>query len=381
MISSLPLLLLAAALPAPPPLPAPAPAAVVVERRLAVMGTELELRVEAPTRAAGLAAGERAVEALEAVEMRLSTWRPDSELARFNRAPVGRPVPLSPELAADLEAARRCADLSKGAFDPTVGALVRAWGLRSGGRRPDGLEKARALAATGLDGLDLPGDGTAVRRHPGVIIEEGGFGKGVGLAAAMVALAGYGDVVRARLDLGGQAAVWGPAAGEGWELAVADPRDRRRPVVALTLGGGSLATSGNSERGLRIGGERRGHLLDPRTGEPAPDFGSLTVWAPDPVLADCLSTGLYVLGPEAAFEWAADHPGFEVLVIQPRPGGLVARMTPGLAPRAQALVDGIKLEAAMGREASKDAFERASKDADEEALRVDAGGRRPADHP
>jgi hypothetical protein len=103
------------------------------------------------------------------------------------------------------------------------------------------------------------------------------------------------------------------------EVLIAHPADRDRPLVALALdpgAGGSVATSGNSERGITVGGERRSHLLDPRTGEPAPDFGSLTVWAPTALRADCLSTGLYVLGPEAALAWAAERPGVEVLILR-----------------------------------------------------------------
>ena len=123
--------------PAPPCFSPPAPlapsAAPTVERRVMLMGTSLEIAVEAADRAAGLAASERAVAALEAAEARLSTWRDDTELARLNRAPVGEPAALSPALARDLAAARRCWQETEGAFDPGVGALVRAWGLRTGG--------------------------------------------------------------------------------------------------------------------------------------------------------------------------------------------------------------------------------------------------------
>ncbi|HEX6201438.1 MAG TPA: FAD:protein FMN transferase, partial [Thermoanaerobaculia bacterium] len=206
----------AAAAPAAPP--------QRVERHLSAMGTELTLVVEAAERAAALAASERAVRAIEVVEARLSTWRDDSELARLNRAPVGEPVPLSAELAAELSAAADCRRRTGGAFDPGVGALVDAWGLRTGGREPGDEELESALAASGLRHLDLlpPSDGagtaTAVRRHPGLRIEEGGFGKGAGLAAAAAALApllaGDSAAIRAAsIDLGGQLVFLGtPAA-------------------------------------------------------------------------------------------------------------------------------------------------------------------------
>src|SRR5262245_26392913 len=92
-----------------------------VERRLAAMGTWLELSVRAGDRAAALAGSERAVRALEACEARLSTWRDDSELARLNRAPVDEWQELSPELAADLARAREFWLATGGAFDPGLG--------------------------------------------------------------------------------------------------------------------------------------------------------------------------------------------------------------------------------------------------------------------
>ncbi|MFL6264144.1 MAG: FAD:protein FMN transferase [Thermoanaerobaculia bacterium] len=306
----------------------------LVERRVMLMGTALDVEVEAVDRPAALAASERAVEALEAAEARLSTWREETELARLNRTPVGEPRTLSPALARDLQAARSCWEETGGAFDPGVGALVRAWGLRTGGRIPD---LAELRAANGVSGLRLRG-GVAVREKE-LLLEEGGWGKGAGLMDALQALQQSG-VARASLDLGGQVAVLG-----GWEVPVADPRRRDRSVAVLKVDGGSVSTSGNGERRIVVEGKRLGHILDPRTGAPAPDFGSLTVWTADPLRADCLSTGLYVLGPEQALAWAAAHPGVEVLVLLRREGNrLRALASPGLRGRLKAMDPEVKID-------------------------------------
>jgi thiamine biosynthesis lipoprotein len=316
----------------------------VVERRLGLMGTDLEVRVEAASRADGLQASEAAVRALEAAEARLSTWRADSELERLNRAPVDTPVALSPQLAAELRGVQRWWRETGGAFDPGIGPLIEAWGLRTGGRVPTGEERERARAAGGLAGLELTGDGRAVRRRPGLRIEEGGWGKGAGLDAAIEALRAGGQAGAAMLNLGGQVAVYG---GTRWTVPLADPRARQRAVVALTVSSGSVATSGNSEHGFERDGVRYGHLLDPATGSPARDFGSLTVWAPAALAADCLSK-LYVLGPDAALAWARTHEDVEVLILEPRPGGLRARATAGWSGRLQALVPELEVEIEHG---------------------------------
>jgi len=321
-----------------------------VVRRLAAMGTGLVLEVEAAERATALRASEAAVRAIEAAEARLSTWRGDSGLAALNRAPVGEELQLSAELAAELGAARDLWQATGGAFDPGVGPLVAAWDLRGEGRIPSPTERARALAASGLRHLRLERS-SATRLHPGLVLEEGAFGKGAGLDAALAALRAAG-ATRAVLDLGGQLAFLGPGP---FEARVADPRRREREVIAIEVDRGSIATSGNSERAREVGGARVGHLLDPRTGAPAADFGSVTVWAPEGLAADALATGLFVLGPDAALEWAerkATSPELggglrriEVLVLEPLADGtLRARASAGLAGRLRPLHDDVAVD-------------------------------------
>jgi thiamine biosynthesis lipoprotein len=310
------------------------PRRVWVERRLELMGTEVSLGVSGPDRASALAAAEAAVRELERSEARLSTWRPESELSRLNAAPVGVPVTLSPALAAELGAALACAQATGGAFDPAIGRLVDLWDLRGAGRIPTEAEIAAARPAIELAAIDLDG-AAAVRRHPGLRLEEGAWGKGAAADAALDALGMAHGATAAWVDLGGQAAVLGRAA---WSPTVADPADRNRPVVELELAGGSLATSGNGVHGRVVGGRRIGHLLDPKSGQPAPDFGSLTVWAERGLLADCLSTGLYVMGPDAALAWAARHPGVEVLALERDGDALRLRASAGLRGRVRALV-------------------------------------------
>lgn len=327
-----------------------------ITRRLALMGTTLDLEVTAASRAQALEASEAAVRAIEAAERRLSTWRFDTELSRLDRAAPEVPVSISPALARDLSAALDCARDTGGAFDPTVGPLVEAWGLRQGGRRPSETEIETARRATGFTGLRLAtaaaGQATALRANASLSIEEGGFGKGAGLSDALAALSMAPGVSSAILDFGGQVAILG---GHPAQVVLADPDRRERQVLELSIDRGSLSTSGNGERGVVIDGERIGHLLDPRTGRPASDFGSLTVWAADPLRADCLSTGLYVLGAEAALAWVVAHPGVEVVALvrygsaNGGTGTLRALASAGWRGRARSLVPGIDIEFVGGK--------------------------------
>ncbi|MCP3915574.1 MAG: FAD:protein FMN transferase [bacterium] len=284
-----------------------------VERVLASMGTTAHVRVDATTRGAAVAASEAAVRALESAERRLSTWSDTSELARLNTTPVGARFELSPTLRAELSLALEISRSTGGAFDPTVGALVRAWNLRGGGRVPAAGELTQARENTGLALLQLDAR-TATRAAAGLSVEEGGFGKGAGLDAAFAALRDTG-ALRAEIDLGGQLLLFDAAdQPRPFETFLAHPRTRDLPIASLRLAPGSLATSGNSERGVVVDGVRLGHLLDPATGRFAEDFGSTTVFTMGALRADALSTALYVMGPERALAWASEHDGVEVLV-------------------------------------------------------------------
>ena len=276
----------------------------VVEREALVMGTRLYGRVEAGTRAEASAALEAALSAARGVESWLSTWRPDTELSRVNGAPVGEAVELSTELYEALVEASRWVTETGGAFDPAVGALVDAWGVRGDPAEPSAESLAAAVRSTGWDRVTLDRDArTLTREAEGVWLDAGGFGKGLALRAAERELRSRG--AWGVLNFGGQVLVVESPAGVSSKVDVAGAADRSAGVASLRLEGGSVATTSSSERG--------GHVLDPRTGRPVRPWGSVTVVASDPFTADVLSTALFVMGPDAALEWSWGRP-YGVLV-------------------------------------------------------------------
>jgi thiamine biosynthesis lipoprotein len=263
-----------------------------VVRHLAAVGTALSLSVSAPSRDAALAASEAGVREIERIEALLSTWQEDTPLARLNAAPPGVPHEIPAQLFHLLGRVFEWEKSTGGAFNPAVLPLVRAWGLRTGGRIPDAKELSRAREASRPDLFSFEESSLRVTRwSPLAGIDEGAWGKGWALDRAAAAIRSAG-AVSGVLDLGGQILVF----GEGTSVGVSDPRDRSRQVALLRVKDASVSTSGNSERAVAVNGRRIGHLLDPRTGEPAPDFGSVTVVAKDGLTADVLSTAFFVLG-------------------------------------------------------------------------------------
>lgn len=291
--------------------------AVRVRRRVHAMGTVLTATAWADGRGAAVDALEAAVRSVETTEERLSTWRDDTELAALNAAARGRPAPVGDTLFGLLEDVRRWREATGGAFDPAVGSLVEAWDLRGEGRVPGRQRLREAREAAGLGCWELDADRrTVTPRCEGAWIDAGAFGKGAAFRVAGRALREAG-VRAALLDFGGQfLAVGRPPGEDAWRVGVAHPSDRDRPVAALEVAGRSVATTSASERFVVVEGETRGHVIDPRSGEPVPPWGSVTVVADDPLAADALSTGLFVLGPDGARAWAEDRDDVAVLVLE-----------------------------------------------------------------
>jgi thiamine biosynthesis lipoprotein len=320
-------------------------APVTVERIVVAMATNLHVQVTAASRAQALQASEAGLQAMEVVNARLSTWRDDSELSQLNRLRVGGSMSLSGALLEDLRKVRWWQRATGGAFDPAVGALVELYQLRDGGRWPTDQEVWACLPHCRLGQLHVI-YGSAGRRTAKLRLEEGGFGKGAGLDAAARAMLAAGATAVA-MDFGGQVLRAGEHDGPG-DYDIADPNDRLRGVVRVRIEAGSLATTANSERRIHVGDQDLGHILDPRTGRPAKDFGSITVWARDAFAADCLSTGLFVMGPDAALAWAEKQEGIEVLALVASSDAgkpqITARMTSGMRDRVTALVPDITLQ-------------------------------------
>lgn len=292
----------------------------IVTRTVEVMGTELTVTVQHETGTEARKITEVAVRAVEEVEARLSTWRADTELARLNSAPLGEPISLSRALCFELGRALEWARRTGGTFDPTLGALVEAYQLRGSGHWPTHQELKGALAKVGWSFLHL--SGCKVTKTGPVILEEGAFGKGAALDAALRAVAGRAQSVL--LNLGGQLAF----AGSQEDVGLTHPQERQRVVAWWRVKPGSVATSANTTRKRLVAGRLLPHLLDPRTGLPAEDFGSVTVWAPSALDADCLSTALFVMGPEDGMAWLASYPQIAAVYLLTTPGGLGLLATP-----------------------------------------------------
>jgi len=248
------------------------------------------------------------------IERKFSRFREESLVSLINRDAGRTPVAVDDETVALLESALELARLTEGRFDPTVGALRRAWNFRTGRVATDAeLEELLPL----VDHRAVSSrNGTVFLRRPGMELDLGGVGKehAVDRVAELLVAEGIGSAI---VNFAGDVrTVGGRGDGRPWSVGVVDPhlRDRCRFTVRL-IGSGGVATSGDYERGFVKDGVRFHHLLDARTGRPARGLSSVTAVAATACLAGRAATAAFLLGPTEGLGLFARLPGIEGALI------------------------------------------------------------------
>ena len=312
---------------------APPPLACHEESRV-VMGCTATIRACGPDAESLPAVVGEALDEIDRVDRLMSHYRRDSPLSRLNREAAKGPVAVEPELLAFLAECLRWSRESDGAFDVTVGPLMKAWGFfRDEGRVPGEDELARALAVVGYQRVELdPAAGTVRFDRPGVELDLGGIGKGYAVDR-VVSLLRQRGVASALVNLGGSS-VYGlgaPPGREAWEIGIQDPTDPARTALTVPLRDRALSVSGGYARFFEKDGVRYAHVMDPRTGQPVRDVLSVAVLTATATDGDALDNALFVQGAETARTALARLPETEALFFIPSPDPRETRVAPGNA--------------------------------------------------
>jgi thiamine biosynthesis lipoprotein len=263
------------------------------------MGTHVRVVFYATSDSEARDAARAAFDRVAALDDCLSDYKPESELMRLCARAGNGPVPVGPELFTVLAKAQEIAEKSDGAFDVTVGPVVRLWRVARRAHRlphPDKLAKARALVGYRNLRLD-PAAKTVQLLKPGMLLDLGGIAKGYAADEALAVLKKHG-VTRALIAAGGDIALGdSPPGKEGWDVAIA-PLEAGDRSPHLLLRDTGVSTSGDAEQYLEIGGVRYSHIVDPRTGLGLTGRMAVTVVAKHGIDSDSLTKVAAVLGPE-----------------------------------------------------------------------------------
>lgn len=248
-------------------------------------------------------AAELAMAEVQRIEQRYSRYRPDSELSRINTvAAAGGEVTVDAETAGLISYAYGCFEKSGGLFDITSGLLRRAWDFTSG-RLPAPEALQPLLARIGLQQVRWQPPQLVFER-PGMELDFGGIGKEYAADQAAAVCRSCG-IVNGLVDLGGDMVAIGPHPdGEPWRIGIRHPRLPDTTMAEVVLHNEALASSGDYERCIEIGGKRYCHILDPRTGWPCEGLAAVSVLAPQCLVAGTVATTAMLKGRDG-IPWLA----------------------------------------------------------------------------
>lgn len=331
----LPLLLMLCGIAAGCTDPAAAPTSSRLHLTGATMGTSYSIRLAALPD--GVTAEELQSEVdvrLERVNDQMSTWRPDSELSRFNRSDAPDWFKVSADTVRVVTEAKRISELSGGAFDVTINPLIALWRFNTEERLqklPDDAAIQAALGQTGHDRIAVRDDPPALKKSAGDLsVDLSAIAKGFGVDVIAEYLDDVG-IEAYMVEIGGEVRTRGRKPdGTPWRVGVEAPLDGRRQLHGvIELVNLSLATSGDYRNFEKIDGKRYSHTLDPRTGRPVEhQLASVSVLHQECMAADGLATALMVLGPVDGYNWADEHGIPALFIIREDDGTLRETATP-----------------------------------------------------
>lgn len=282
------------------------------------MGSELKLTAWTGNEPAAVAAFEEVFAEFDRLESLLSVWRDGSDLQRLNAAAGQHPVPVSPETIEVLTVARQIGDWTEGKFDITFAALSDLWKFDhdQDDSIPSPADIQQRLPLIDYRQVEFdPAARTAFVRRTGMRVHFGGIGKGYAVDRAVAILRKRG-LVDFMVQAGGDMYVAGRHGDRMWRLGIQDPRGPGGSSFAsVELSNATFSTSGDYERFFIKDGRRFHHILDPDRGEQATGCRSVTIVSDRAVLADGLSTGVFVLGPTKGMALVERLPHVEGVIV------------------------------------------------------------------
>lgn len=268
-----------------------------------VMDTFCTITVISPSREKAKEAVEAGFIEMKKLEQRLSFFSPESEITAINRASGSTPVKVSRETLDIIKKAVEIANYTNGAFDPTIGPVMKLWRFSSQNFKPsippeDKIKNTLRF----VDYKKIKIDASASEiflEEKGMELDLGGIAKGYAADRAIEAIKAKG-VKAALVAVAGDIKGFGLKSGlQPWKVGIQNPRPEDENIFAtLYLNDKAISTSGDYQRFFIKEGKRYHHVLNPHTGYPASGVISVSVIAPEGYAADSLSTGIFVLGPK-----------------------------------------------------------------------------------
>lgn len=281
------------------------------------MGSRFEITVVAENALDGDKHIADAIAEIERIEKLISSWDPNSETSKINEAAGKTPVTVSQELFDLIERSLKISKLTDGAFDISYASMDRIWKFDGSMTSMPSKEAIQhSVAKVGFQNIVLDKQHNSVfLRLPGMKIGFGAIGKGYAADKAKEVLTKKG-VSSGIINAAGDMNTWGKQPnGTAWKVALTNPMDKNKGFGMLPVTNRAVVTSGNYEKQVVFNGVKYSHIIDPRSGYPATDILSVTVFAPKAELADALATSVFVMGRETGLDRIDQLPQVDCIII------------------------------------------------------------------
>lgn len=283
-----------------------------------LMGNHFEFSVVSENELWANACIDRAITEVQRIEQLLTTFRDSSQTNQINAMAGIEPVRVDAEVLNLIERAQKISELTQGAFDITYGSIdKRLWNFdKTMTELPDAETAKASVRLINFRNVVLDRENlTVFLKHAGMRIGFGGIGKGYAADCAKKVMRAEG-VESGIVNAAGDLTVWGnQPSGKPWTIGIADPDSRDLPFGSVLLTDTSVATSGNYEKYVMIGGKKYSHTIDPKTGLPVHGIKSVTIITQIAELADAMATPVMVMGIKAGLNLINQMQGIACIIV------------------------------------------------------------------
>ncbi|MFL9842892.1 FAD:protein FMN transferase [Flavobacterium rhizosphaerae] len=285
---------------------------------LKLMGNIFTITVLAETETEGQQYIALAVDEIKRIEQLLTTFSNTSQTSSINENAGIQPVKVDTEVYHLIERSIQVSKITQGAFDITYGGIDKSlWNFdRSMTSLPSKEEALKSVHLINYKNILLnPEEGTVFLKEKGMRIGFGGIGKGYAAEMAKNLLVQH-NVVGGIINASGDLTAWGlQPTGKPWKIGISNPDSPEHVFSYLDISGKAVATSGNYEKYIMVGGKKYSHTIDPKTGLPITSIKSVTVITGNAEFADAMATPIAVMGIKAALYMVNQVPNLHCIII------------------------------------------------------------------
>lgn len=283
-----------------------------------LMGNRFEITLEAKTETEVDFYLKKAITEISRIEELLSTYKPNSETNLINQNAGIKPVKVSDETLGIILRSKRISEITQGAFDITYGSIdKRFWNFDTEMTSlPDEKLAKESIALINYKNIETDAENkTVFLKSKGMRIGFGGIGKGYAAEKTKILLKSLG-VKSGIINASGDLSCWGiPENGNPWTIGITHPDFSGMPFSTLEVTNLAIATSGNYEKFVMIGGKKYSHTIDPKTGFPISGIKSVTVISPNAEISDAFATPISIMGIKAGLSLINQMKDIECIII------------------------------------------------------------------